>query len=80
MMTPRHRDSRDVVAIGLAATVAVFVLSTLVIVFVLALRGIGLPEVWDALFGLIIAVMSALGGWMLGRTNNRPPPSEGPPL
>lgn len=65
------RESRDLVAIGLAAMVALFVMSTLAVVFVLALRGVALPDIWDALFGLVVAVMSALGGWLVGKQTKR---------
>lgn len=60
------KDTREQVALILAALVATFVIGTLLVVFVLALRGTGLPDVWDALFGLVIAVLSALGGWLVG--------------
>lgn len=61
------REMRDNVAFILAATVAVFVIGTLTVVFVLALDGTALPDTWDSLFGLIIAVLSALGGWLVGK-------------
>jgi hypothetical protein len=71
------RDPKDNVAYALAGIVGVFVMSTLLIIFVLALRGTGLPDVWDALFGLVIALASALGGWLLGKNSNdkQTPPS-----
>jgi hypothetical protein len=63
------RETKETVALLLTGLVAVFVLGTLIVIFVLALRGTGLPDVWDALFGLVIAVMSALGGWLVGRND-----------
>jgi hypothetical protein len=57
------RETKDTVALVLACTVAVFVFATLIAVFVLALRGIGLPDVWAALFSLMTALMGALAGW-----------------
>jgi len=72
------REARDSVAMLLAALVGVFVLATLVVIFVLALNGIGLPEVWTSLFGLVIAVMSALGGWLVGKNTNGNA-TKGPP-
>jgi hypothetical protein len=63
------KDTKETVALLLTGLVAVFVLGTLIVIFVLALRGTGLPDVWDALFGLVIAVMSALGGWLVGRND-----------
>jgi hypothetical protein len=71
------RDSRETVALVLAGVVGLFVLGTLIVVFVLALNGTGLPDVWTSLFGLVIAVMSALGGWLVGKneigTNKKEP-------
>jgi len=68
------RDTKESVALLLAATVALFVIATLVVVFVLALNGVGLPDVWTSLFGLVIAVVSALAGWMArGVTGNGKP-------
>ena len=64
------KDTKETVALLLTGLVAVFVLGTLIVIFVLALRGTGLTDVWDALFGLVIAVMSALGGWLVGRTSS----------
>jgi hypothetical protein len=63
------RETKETVALALVAIIATFVISTLVIVFVLALRGTGLPDVWESLFGLVIAIMSALGGWLVGRND-----------
>jgi hypothetical protein len=60
------REARDSVALVLGVTIGVFVLATLLVVFVLALNGIGLPEVWTSLFGLVVAIVSALGGWLGG--------------
>ena len=68
------RDARETVALVLAGVIVVFVLGTLSVVFVLALNGTGLPDVWESLFGLVIAIMSALGGWLVGR-NSKPPPA-----
>jgi hypothetical protein len=62
--------AKDNVAYVIAGTVALFVISTLTVVFVLALRGTGLPDIWDALFGLVIALTSALGGWLIGKNSN----------
>jgi hypothetical protein len=64
------RTSRDQVALMLAALVALFVVGTLLAVFVLALNDVGLPDVWTSLFGLVIAIMSALGGWLIGKGGN----------
>jgi hypothetical protein len=61
--------ARENVALILAGTIAIFVLGTLLVVFALALMGTGLPDVWDSLFGLVIAVMSAIGGWLVGRNS-----------
>jgi hypothetical protein len=71
------RDAKEVVAFALAVVVGVFVLGTLLIVFILALNGIALPDTWTSLFGLVVAIMSALGGWLLGRNSNGS--SEDPP-
>jgi hypothetical protein len=72
------RAPRDSVALLLAALVAAFVLSTLLVVFVLALNGTGLPDVWESLFGLVIAIMSAIGGWLVGKNTNGNA-TKGPP-
>jgi hypothetical protein len=64
------REARETVALLLAVLVAVFVLGTLAVVFILALNGVALPDTWDALFALVVAVMSALGGWLVGRGTN----------
>jgi hypothetical protein len=64
-MSPR--STQDSVALLLAGTVAVFVLGTLIVVFALALMGTGLPDVWTSLFGLVIAVLSAVGGYLGGK-------------
>jgi hypothetical protein len=64
------KDTRETVALLLAVLVAIFVLGTLAIVFILALNGVALPDTWDALFALVVAVMSALGGWLVGRTSS----------
>jgi H+/Cl- antiporter ClcA len=72
------REARDSVALLLAGLVAVFILGTLVVVFVLALRGVALPDTWDSLFGLVIAVMCALGGWLVGKNSNGKSTEEKP--
>jgi hypothetical protein len=63
------RDMRENVAMLLATLVAVFIIGTLAVVFILALNGVALPDTWDSLFGLVIAVMSALGGWLVGKNS-----------
>lgn len=63
------RETRETVALLLALLVAGFVIGTLVVVLILALNGTALPDVWDALFGLVIAIMSALGGWLVGKSS-----------
>jgi hypothetical protein len=73
------REARESVALLLALLVAVFILGTLIVVFVLALNGVALPDTWDSLFGLVIAVMSALGGWLVGRNSTDNGSKEGPP-
>lgn len=55
----------------LAVVVGVFVLATLLVVFVLALRGTGLPDVWNSLFGLVVSIVSALGGFLAGTATTR---------
>jgi urea transporter len=64
------KDTRETVALLLAGLVAIFVLGTLAVVFVLALNGVALPDTWDALFALVVAVMSALGGWLVGKNGS----------
>lgn len=64
-------EPKDRVAIYLAITVGIFVLATLVVIFVLALNGVGLPDVWNSLFGLVVAIMSALGGYLAGTATAR---------
>jgi len=59
-------EPRDRVAGFLAVIIGIFVLATLLVVFVLALNGVGLPDVWNSLFGLVVALVSALGGYMAG--------------
>lgn len=66
MNARQAREARDSVAMLLATAVGIFVLGTLVVVFVLALNGVGLPDVWNSLFGLVVAIMSALGGYLAG--------------
>jgi hypothetical protein len=73
------RDAKEMVAFVLVGTIAAFVISTLVVIFVLALNGTGLPDVWTSLFGLVIAIMSALGGWLLGRGSTDTGSKGGPP-
>jgi len=73
------RAPKDSVALLLAALVAAFVMATLLVVFVLALNGTGLPDVWQSLFGLVVAIMSALGGWLVGRTATNGNATKGPP-
>jgi len=60
-------ERRDQVALLLATIVGVFVLVSLVFVFVLGLRGESLDDVWAALFALVTAVLGALGGWLAGK-------------
>lgn len=60
------REAKEVAALVLVVTIGLFVLLSLATVFALALRGTALPDVWDSLFGLVIALVSALGGWMAG--------------
>jgi high-affinity Fe2+/Pb2+ permease len=72
------RDAKEMVAFVLVGTIAAFVISTLVVIFVLALNGTGLPDVWTSLFGLVIAIMSALGGWMVGKNSTTNGKTEGP--
>jgi hypothetical protein len=70
-------NAKDNVAYALAGIVGLFVVGTLLVIFTLALRGTALPEIWDALFGLVIAIMSALGGWLIGKnSNDTPPPGD----
>jgi hypothetical protein len=70
------RTSRDTVAVVLAVAVAVFVVASLVVVFALALMGIALPDVWSALFTLVVSVVSALAGWLVGKSEAAPSSSE----
>lgn len=62
-------NAKDNVAYALAGIVGLFVVGTLIIVFILALNGVALPDTWTSLFGLIVAIMSALGGWLVGKNS-----------
>jgi Na+/glutamate symporter len=73
------REAKDSVAMYLAVTVGIFVLGTLVVVFVLALRGVGLPDVWNSLFGLVVSIVSALGGFLAGQAVTEKRYSNGGP-
>ena len=65
------REARETVALMLGALVVAFVLGTLIVLFILALNGVEVVAVWDALFGLVLAIMSALGGWLVGSNTHR---------
>ena len=76
-------DPRDRAALLMALVIGAFILGSLIVVFVLALRGVGLPDVWDSLFGLVVAALGVLGGWlganaMAKRNGNGRPPGEPP--
>lgn len=62
------RSTKDIVAMVLAATIAAFIMSSLVVLFVLSLKGIALGDVWGALYALVTATLGALGGYLAGRT------------
>jgi hypothetical protein len=64
------RDPKENVAYLIAGTIATFVIGTLIVVFILALNGVALPDTWTSLFGLVVALASGLGGWMLGKNSN----------
>lgn len=69
------RDARESVAMLMALAIGIFLVASLIALFVLALNGVEVGDIWGALFALATAILGALGGWLAG-TAKRPPADE----
>ena len=74
----RDMDTKDKVVLWIAGVVGIFMVLSLVAVFVLTLADRETGSVWDQVFNLVSVMAGALVGYITGRTLERAKKPEPP--